>query len=156
LQFLFEGCFDVAARIGHKSILEGLEYRTPQLCACEQLGGASRLFSANSISAENDPVKLRLRILSYQAQYGAATTYLDVVAMRTETQNLECTPGFPIEVKVNHMLTEIRSESLDGAATWFQTFHGAAPWFNSSRCCLSLKVSMHCQKPVYLYAKSAF
>ncbi len=36
-----------------------------------------------------------------------------------------------------------------------QTFHGAELWFSSSRRCLSLKVSMHCQKPVYLYANKA-
>jgi len=34
-------------------------------------------------------------------------------------------------------------------------FHGTAPWFSSSRRCLSLKVSMHCQKPVYLYDSNA-
>jgi len=53
--------------------------------------------------------------------------------------------------QVEHVRAGVTFELFEAEpAPWFQTFQGAVVWFSSSRCCLSLKVSMHCQNPVYL------
>src|SRR5580658_11065619 len=90
-------------------------------------------------------MKLAEPILFPQPQDCSATADFDVIGVRTQAQNSK---RFAIllarKTKLNHATTRV--------AGWpfFHKHQGAVPdASNSSRICLSLKVSMHCQNPLY-------
>ena len=93
---------------------------------------------------ENNPVKLQIGISSVSdMQKRSAAPNLDVVGMRTKAENRERSPA-SLLARLSFIMQQLAS------ADWpfFHTHHGASPdASNSSRICLSLKVSMHCQNP---------
>src|SRR5262245_7079851 len=101
-------------------------------------------------------MKSRGGILRRQSQNGSPAADFNIVGMTTQTEHRQPGMTAPVERKRNHapVATSARpsgATSLSVASPLFHTFHGATlREFISSNRCLSLKVSMHCQKPVYL------
>src|ERR1700685_917222 len=92
-----------------------------------------------------------------QLKNRASAANFEIVGMCPQTEHLERAALARPQIQLHHTVADITSEPF-----WFaglaslQTFHGAGPRLNSSRRCLSLKVSMHCQNPLYLKASRAF
>ena len=148
---LFESRLNLGPDIRHEPIGKGFESKFANRRSSEQLGRATRLCLASADSVAYHPVKLCSRIVFTEGKEGSTTTNFDIVGVCSQAQHSQGAAGGWLEPKPDHITAESTFAGIGvGVATWFQTFHGAVVWSNSSNRCLSLKVSMHCQKPLYL------
>src|SRR5208337_4760868 len=130
----------------HESIRKRLqEWSSHRRRTSEQHRCVSRLSLPNPDCTEHHPAKQSAWTLLSQPENGATTPNFDIVGMGSQAQNGQWFSAFSLQIQLDHRATDTSSEVFEvRIPMWFQTFHGAALWFSSSRCCLSLKVSMHC------------
>src|SRR5450432_620631 len=123
-------------------------------------GGLACFRSAGANRAEYNPMEHPVRVLHRQSQDRAAAADLNIIGMTTQTQNLARFARRPVQTQGNHATAGIPSNSSDrpdisAGEERPQTFQGGWPKLSSSRLCLSLNVSMHCQKHLVRCASRA-
>src|SRR5689334_5264687 len=156
---LLEHRLDLAADVGQKAVRESLQEQKLQAFGTgKQRSGPARLLLPFSDSAEYHPVELAVGILPGQLENGPPAPDFNVVGMASEAQDLQRPPAGAVQAELDHAPAVMATTpSGDRPAPFSQTFQGAeASAFSSSRRCLSLNVSMHCQKPSYFWASRAF
>src|SRR6185503_13417982 len=83
----FEVRLDLGTAVREKTLGESFGAHVRALRAARQLRGrVSRLFGANGVRAQRDPVDARLRARRDEAQDSAAAADLDVVDVRAEEE----------------------------------------------------------------------
>src|SRR5690242_19467712 len=138
---VFEVFLDLYAFEREKTVSKIEDFDRPLGSPFEEKGGAAPRFAlAIGPGAKDDPINVDVPARSEQLQDSAATADLNVVGMGAQAKNLQ-RPAYVLEGESKHVLTQ---------CPFIHTCQGAFPLaYRSSRCCLSLKVSMQAQKPSY-------
>src|SRR6202012_2800679 len=123
----------------HESVFKTLQRGSHQTSTGKHLCCISRFELACSGCAEYYPMEFAIWIFLGQSQNRSTTSDLNIVGGGAQAQDFETTIPPAIQVQVDHPCADVAFGSCAaGFAIRFHTFHGALPWFNSSRCCLSL------------------
>ena len=124
---------EAVAKVGHLDLQVGDSTHQPG-------GAGAGLARAAGVAAEHDPMNVHAPSLGYEAKERSAAADLDVVSVRAEAEHREGTTRPDAERERQHV-------------GYFRPFsHGGPPRaYNSSSCCLSLKVSIAFQNPSYSY-----
>src|SRR5581483_996837 len=164
---LFEQVLHLVAHERQEAVGKGAENLFAERAGGrKQLGTADRFGAPLILSTENHPMNSRTGMPLSQREQRTSAADFDVVGMGPQAQNLERRPAAPIQAEMDHACptgTSAQDGSASRAApaapftaSFLQTCHGGLPLDSSSSSrCLSLNVSMHIQKPWYLYPMSA-
>src|SRR5579859_2016792 len=134
---LFKRVLDFGPFVGKITLPIGHRANASRTNTVQKLTGTCLRFTRTCSSrAKDQPINFQVRLFLDQAQDGRAATDFYIVAVRPQTK---------------HLFDSLQPQACHWRSFQFlalQTVHGALPRVNrSSSSCLSLKVSMHAQKP---------